>query len=902
MPNEDPTPQERAFFPGIWIAIGLIVLASTGASWVIATNLYASRKSQLIAAGRRETQAQARDLAVSIRRSLHYVSGIPEFFSQAVDVTRALTALGPAPSNSKSNAGPRGASRAPPGRGGDLAKLDHTLDIAAGTFDTDLIFVIDARGDCIASSNWNRPDSLVGTNFSDRGYFKASRLGRQSQTYAVGRDTHVAGLFFSSPVRIDGRFAGLVVAKVDIENLAFLLDQTDAFVTDANGVIILAHHRYEEMHALRGAPIEHLSREAVEAIYRRPTIPVLRIDPWGDAAYPSLVRIAGQSAPQLVSTVDLPQQRLAVHAEMDLPRYVDLQHERAGLFHLLAGLLSSASLLAFLAFIYVRAMRRTRELLRASNVRFRTLEKGTFEGVAISSGGSFIDVNDQFLRMLGFAREDVVGHSIFGLIAPEDRERVREHIEGGHEGDVIEHAMLHKTGGRVFVEARGQTLEQRGVSMRLTALRDVTERRRAEMELRERGELLRAFIEHAPIALAMFDRDMRYLAISRRWRTDYGLGDGEIIGRSHYEIFPTIPYRWKMIHARALRGERMQADEDRFEQADGSVLWLSWEIWPWHSADGAIGGLVLVTEDITQRKLLQDALRKASQEAEDLYDHAPCGYFSVDADGIILKANETLVEWLGVTRDELVGKSVFGFVSAGSQARARAEFQRFTEHGSARSVELDLVRKNGSILPALLDSTSVRDADGAFVMSRTTVVDLRSRKKLERQLEALANTDPLTGVSNRRNFMRMAELEVRRLERFGGEMTVLMLDLDHFKHVNDGFGHHAGDRVLQEFAKCCSEALRGVDTLGRLGGEEFAIILPWTPREHALLVAERLRRGVEAMTLRADDGRIMRITTSIGAATAQAPDIDFERLLREADAALYEVKAMGRNGVRMFEA
>jgi PAS domain S-box-containing protein len=121
------------------------------------------------------------------------------------------------------------------------------------------------------------------------------------------------------------------------------------------------------------------------------------------------------------------------------------------------------------------------------------------------------------------------------------------------------------------------------------------------------------FLEEAPFASAMFDREMRYLHASQGWRRDYGLGDRVLRGVSHYDIFPEIPERWKQVHRLALAGEFQQSEEDRFDRADGSVQWLRWQIRPWFESTGVVGGIVICTEDITERKRIEEELRIAKR-------------------------------------------------------------------------------------------------------------------------------------------------------------------------------------------------------------------------------------------------------------------------------------------------
>jgi diguanylate cyclase (GGDEF)-like protein len=167
-----------------------------------------------------------------------------------------------------------------------------------------------------------------------------------------------------------------------------------------------------------------------------------------------------------------------------------------------------------------------------------------------------------------------------------------------------------------------------------------------------------------------------------------------------------------------------------------------------------------------------------------------------------------------------------------------------------------------------------------------------------RALHALATTDALTGIANRRQLLDIGEQETRRAQRYGKPLAVLMIDVDRFKQINDRWGHPSGDRVICHIADQLRGTLRAVDSYGRLGGEEFAAILPETDAAGAIQVAERLRLAIEASeTARADDGQVIRHTASIGVVALKPDDADFEALLQRADRALYRAKASGRNTV-----
>lgn len=170
-------------------------------------------------------------------------------------------------------------------------------------------------------------------------------------------------------------------------------------------------------------------------------------------------------------------------------------------------------------------------------------------------------------------------------------------------------------------------------------------------------------------------------------------------------------------------------------------------------------------------------------------------------------------------------------------------------------------------------------------------------------LELLAASDSLTGLANRRRLMELGAKECKRTERFSHALSLLVVDIDLFKNINDAWGHQVGDRVICAVADVCSSRIRvGLDTAARVGGEEFVVLLPETDHISARAVAESLRQTVAAQQVRAnDDGAVVRFTVSIGFATLHGQDMSFEQLFNNADKALYRAKQTGRNKVQGFD-
>ncbi len=239
--------------------------------------------------------------------------------------------------------------------------------------------------------------------------------------------------------------------------------------------------------------------------------------------------------------------------------------------------------------------------------------------------GRIIRANARVEKMFGYRCEEIIGQPV-ELLVPErfgaaHRDQHPGHPAGGGAGPTgatLELFGRRKDGTRFPLEITVNPQETTDGKFVLDVVRDVTERKRAEQSLAENEALLRQFIKHAPAAIAVLDRDLRYLQCSDRWLSDYQLAGRDVIGRSHYEIFPDVPERWKEVHRRVLAGAVERCDEDPFQRADGSTEWVQWECRPWRDAAGEIGGLILFSQKITDRKRAEEQVRASLREKEVL--------------------------------------------------------------------------------------------------------------------------------------------------------------------------------------------------------------------------------------------------------------------------------------------
>lgn len=418
-------------------------------------------------------------------------------------------------------------------------------------------------------------------------------------------------------------------------------------------------------------------------------------------------------------------------------------------------------------------------------------------------------------------------------------------------------------------------------------------------ELTEANIKLRLLIDNAPAGIVMLDSEMRCIFASRRWLQDRHVKLQDIVGKAYGDIVPEMANHWEDVLRRCQAGATESCEEDPIPQSDGSVEWIKWEIRPWRETNGLLGGIIVMSEDITARKRAEDQLRVAAVAFQ-----SRDGMIVTDANGVILQVNEAFTAVTGYSPEEAMGKTPRLLRSDKQDAAFYRNMWEALAHEGCWSGDIWNRRKDGGIYPEWLSISGIKDSSGQVTHYLGIYSDIREPKEAERRILELAFYDPLTGLPNRRlllDRLNHAQANTAREHQFG---ALLLLDLDDFKTLNDTRGHDVGDQLLIEVARRLSETLRESDSAARLGGDEFVILLEGLSQDQARaatkaeVTAEKIRAAVSRPVIL--DDKTHYTTPSIGVTLFRGHGDTSDALLRQADLALYQAKDAGRNAIRFY--
>lgn len=765
-----------------WLSLTLVLWVLL--AWYVARQNFANEYQFLIEKEQLHARELSLDVADSFRRNLHFVAGVSDTFKRGIRIWNAVGRFSPDVQASRL---PKDVLLKRWTADHVLKDLDDQLKLIRESLSIDSVFVVNSAGDCISASGWNMPDTPIGTNYADRQWFADARDGRRGMQYAMGRTSHIPGLYFAAPIMIGGQFRGAIVSKVDFQSLSFLIRRLDGYVTDSNGVVVIAKDTDKLMMAVPGAAVGKMSSQERSALYQRTDFPELVIEAEEGQADGGPKRIGTESRSHVLATADLPEYGLKIYTEVDLPNLPLLERERRSIFLLIWLLGSGTILIAAGLFFYFRSISESRRAVETSEQRLRLLLGSVSNGIwGLDKEGNTTFVNAAAANMVGYVPEELIDKSMH---------------------DTVHYA--HADGTRYPAES-------------------------------------------CPMHATLVDGRSRTGVDEVLWRKD---GSSFSVDYSSYPIY----------------------------------------------RQGELEGAVVVFEDISERKQKDEALRLASSVYQASHD----GIVVTDENNVILDVNPAFTKITGYTLDEVRGKNPSIFQSGKHDRQFYQQmWQSILDNGYWQGEVWDRL-KNGDLHAKWLSISVIRRPDRGIFRYVGQFSDITEKKRKDELIWAQAYFDTLTDLPNRRLFsdrIRQAMSSSARSARYG---ALLSLDLDQFKRLNDTFGHGMGDQLLIEVAHRLGACVREEDTVARMGGDEFLVVLNGLSSNQneaaiqAELIAEKIRgelsRPYQLDKTEHHTSASIGIVLFLGHAESQ------EKLLAHVDTAMYQAKAKGRNAICFFD-
>ncbi len=352
-----------------------------------------------------------------------------------------------------------------------------------------------------------------------------------------------------------------------------------------------------------------------------------------------------------------------------------------------------------------------------------------------------LTVNPLFARILGYELEELrrLGYSYwFDLIHPEDRPAFDQLLQACREDKAKDLSadlrLLCKNRQYIWASINAKIFNPNPFFSQprlVGTMQDIS-------ALKSKSEVLRTFIRENPLAMAMFDSKLRYITCSKKWLSDYGLGNQELGGKSHYKVFPNIGEEWKDFHRRCLKGETLKVEEDSFEVRPGVKHWLRWEIRPWRRDDGKVGGIIMFTENITERHLIEEKLRLSEAAFRGNFENAAIGMAILDKSGRWEQVNDKTCEIFGYQREQLGRMNFTEIIHPEDVAHCEIVLGELLK-GTKESFQKEkrFIRKDGSLGHMLMAMALVRDHENAPLYLISQLVDISKRKTAEKRVQAL---------------------------------------------------------------------------------------------------------------------------------------------------------------------
>jgi len=557
-------------------------------------------------------------------------------------------------------------------------------------------------------------------------------------------------------------------------------------------------------------------------------------------------------------------------------------------------------------FIDITAQHEAEHALRSANSRLRAIFDHAPVWLALRGlDGRYLNVNNELAQVYGVDEQQLVGSYPTDFaqtprtseVADDDRVVWETKQPVAHDV-TIQHP---QRGQRTYHVVRYPVLDEQGELDAVGSFGiDVSDRKEADAA---RDRALQAFAEAQEIAKVgswVWNAASDRLEWSAQMKLMFGLS-ADADSPDPETFFAFVDPADRGMVARAYRqvvaGGPMFEVEYRIIAADGTRRILHGR----GRADPERPGMFVGTaQDVTELRAIERNAHAARERFRVAFENAPVGMSIATPEGRLLQVNDSLCEITGYTRDELLSMNV-ATITHPEDLGERAPLDEQLVAGEIDNYIRDgrLLRANGEAVWVSRHVRMLRDEDGSPLQTLTHFVDITERRTMERELRHMADHDPLTGLLNRRGLEAELERHVAHVNRYGDRGALLVLDLDHFKAVNDTLGHEAGDRLIVSVATLLSGRLRSSDAVARLGGDEFAILLPDANAEVAQHVAEQIVADIHSNALIEQGQSTRHVTASVGVTMFTQGQVNAESVLVDADLAMYDAKEAGRDQVAM---
>ena len=578
-------------------------------------------------------------------------------------------------------------------------------------------------------------------------------------------------------------------------------------------------------------------------------------------------------------------------------------------------LAATTVVLLFRRFTWVqRVGERKAALDRAqSEARFRTLVQNASDVITvIDAKGAILYQSPSLQRVLGFSPDELLGRNLADLMHPDDRDGAADFgsdLVGEGSARRIQCRFRHADGSYRFVDnICTNWLDNPDVAGVVVNSRDVGEERESNQALRDSEGKFRNVAESAIDAIVSADIDGAIVSWNRGAETMFGYAQDEVIGQP---LTLLMPERYRTAHDAGLKrrrlGEPSRILGQRLEleglRRNGEEFPLELSLAEWQMGDEGFSTGIM--RDISERRKADELLREREEHLRFLIEHVPAVVYrsEIGAEGRWLYVSPQIETLLGFTPEEWEADPSLWFQRVHPDDRD----ERMSEEGAVLHTVSDkpvaseyrMITRDGRTIWVIDDAVIVRGARGTPDHWSGVLYDITDRKLLEQQLKQQALTDSLTGLANRALFLDRVEHALTRGRRDEEQVTVMFLDLDDFKTVNDNLGHEAGDELLITIGERLRSCLRPADTIARLGGDEFAILLESTSAEEAARLARRVLQTIgEPCSL---ESQAVMVRGSLGMETGAASTHSASELLRNADVAMYVAKGRGKSRVAVFD-